>query len=163
LICAGLIYPALAIPERADEQGDEVTLDGAAYLAKSRAADYAAISWLNEYVGDAPVILETPGGGYAYEGRVSAHTGLPTVLGWAGHEHQWRGTYDEQSRRQEDIKTLYSSVNQEEVLTLLDKYDIRYVYIGPLEREQYPVEGLSKFADLMDTVYDSGGVVIYKR
>lgn len=163
LLVAGLLYPVLAIPKRAGEQGDEVTLDGAAYLAGSRTEDYAAISWLNEHVSGAPVILETPGGGYAYEGRVSAHTGLPTVLGWAGHEHQWRGSYDEQSRRQEDIKTLYSSVDKREVLTLLDKYDIRYVYVGPLEREQYPVEGLAKFAGMMGTVYESGGVVIYKR
>ncbi|MBN1814529.1 MAG: hypothetical protein JXA14_22000 [Anaerolineae bacterium] len=164
LICAGLIYPALAIPKRAGEQGDEITLDGAAYLARDRAEDYAAISWLNEHVSsDAPVILETPGGGYVYEGRVSAHTGLPTVLGWVGHEHQWRGSYDELSRRQDDIKTLYSSVNVEEVLTLLDKYDIRYVYVGPLERNQYPVEGLAKFAGMLDTVYESGGVTIYRR
>jgi YYY domain-containing protein len=163
LICAGLIYPTLAIPKRAGEQGDEVTLDGATYLARGRAGDYAAIAWLNEHVSDAPVILEAPGGGYVYEGRVSAHTGLPTVLGWAGHEHQWRGSYDEQSRRQADIETMYSSVDVEEVLTLLDKYDIRYVYVGPLERERYPVEGLAKFAGMMDTVYESGGVVIYKR
>jgi len=163
LICAGLIYPALAIPKRAGEQGDEVTLDGAAYLARDHAADYAAIAWLNEHVDDAPVILETPGGGYVYEGRVSAHTGLPTVLGWVGHEHQWRGSYDEQSRRQGDIETLYAGVDVEEALTLLDKYDIRYVYVGPLEREEYPAEGLAKFAGMMDVVYESGGVVVYKR
>jgi YYY domain-containing protein len=163
LICAGLVYPALAIPKRAGEQGDEITLDGAAYLAQGHAADYAAIVWLNEHVDGAPVILETPGGGYAYEGRVSAHTGLPTVLGWAGHEHQWRGSYDEQSRRQEDIETLYAGVSVDEALTLLDKYDIRYVYVGPLERERYPVEGLAKFAELMDIAYESEGVVIYGR
>jgi YYY domain-containing protein len=163
LICAGLIYLALAIPKRAGEQGDEVTLDGAAYLDRDRAEDFAAISWLNEHVGDAPVILETPGGGYAYEGRVSAHTGLPTVLGWAGHEHQWRGSYDEQSRREEDIEALYSSVNVEETLTLLDKYDIRYVYVGPVERERYSAEGLAKFAGMMSVAYESAGVVIYER
>jgi YYY domain-containing protein len=163
LICAGLIYLPLAIPKRAGEQGDLVTLDGAAYLAQEHAEDYAAISWLNEHVGDAPVILEKPGGGYVYEGRVSAHTGLPTVLGWWGHEHQWRGSYEETARRQEDIETLYTSLNVEETLTLLDKYDIRYVYVGPLEREQYPAEGLAKFAGMMSAVYESGGVVIYKR
>ena len=48
-------------------------------------------------------------------------------------------------------------------LTLLDKYDIRYVYVGPLERERYPSEGLAKFAEMMGTVYESSGVVIYKR
>jgi uncharacterized membrane protein len=163
LILAGLLFPVLAIPKRADEYGGPVTLDGAAYLASGRPADYAAIAWLNEHVEGAPVILETPGGSYDYEGRVSAHTGLPTVLGWAGHEHQWRGTYDEQALRKEDIETLYTSVDEEQVLTLLDKYDISYVYVGPLERDLYPVEGLAKFAGLMEVAYESGGVVIYKR
>ena len=163
LVLAGLLFPVLAIPKRADEYGGPVTLDGAAYLASGRPADYAAITWLNEHVEGAPVILEAPGGSYDYEGRVSAHTGLPTVLGWAGHEHQWRGTYDEQARRKEDIETLYTSVDEEQVLTLLDKYDISYVYVGPLERDLYPVEGLAKFAGLMEVAYESGGVVIYKR
>jgi YYY domain-containing protein len=163
LILAGLVYPALAIPKRAAEYGGPATLDGTAYLAKSRPEDYAAIAWLDENVKGAPVILETPGGSYSYEGRVSALTGLPTVLGWAGHEHQWRGTFDEQASRQEDINTLYTSVDKAEVLTLLDKYDISYVYVGPLERNRYPVEGLAKFAGLMEVVYESGGVAIYKR
>ena len=163
LILAGLLFPVLAIPKRADEYGGPVTLDGAAYLASGRSEDYAAIAWLNEHVKGAPVILETPGGSYDYEGRVSAHTGLPTVLGWAGHEHQWRGTYDEQARRREDIETLYTSVDEEQVLTLLDKYDISYVYVGPLERNIYPIEGLAKFAGFMEIAYESGGVVIYKR
>jgi uncharacterized membrane protein len=163
LILAGLLFPVLAIPKRAGEYGGPVTLDGVEHLARERPADYAAIAWLNEHVKGSPVILETPGGSYGYEARVSAHTGLPTVLGWAGHEHQWRGTYDEQARRKEDIETLYTSVDEEQVLTLLDKYDISYVYVGPLERSRYPVEGLAKFAGLMEVVYESGGIVIYKR
>jgi hypothetical protein len=32
-----------------------------------------------------------------------------------------------------------------------------------LERDLYPVEGLAKFAGMMEVVYDSDGVVIYKR
>jgi YYY domain-containing protein len=163
LVFAGLIYPVFAIPKRAAEQGDLVTLDGAEYLALGHAEDYAAISWLNANIGGAPIILETPGGGYAYEGRVSAHTGLPTVLGWAGHERQWRGTYDEQSRRQKDIETMYASLDTNEVLILLEKYDIKYVYVGPVERNLYPAEGLAKFAMMMETAYDSGDVVIYER
>ncbi|MFQ6101720.1 MAG: DUF2298 domain-containing protein [Anaerolineae bacterium] len=166
LIAAGLVYPALAIPARAREYGGPPTLDGAAYLAETHPDDYAAIAWLNQNVTGAPVILEAPGDhmkAYAYEGRVSAHTGLPTLLGWAGHENQWRGNYDEQARREPDIETLYTSVNPDEVLTLLDKYGISYVYVGPLERARYPASGLEKFAQLMETVYDTSAVTIYRR
>ena len=50
-----------------------------------------------------------------------------------------------------------------EVLTLLDKYDINYIYVGPTERARYPASGLAKFAQLMETVYDTGTVIIYCR
>jgi YYY domain-containing protein len=166
LIAAGLIYPALAIPARAREHGGPPTLDGAAHLAGTHPDDYAAIRWLNANVDGAPVILEAPGDrfrAYVYEGRVAAHTGLPTLLGWAGHEHQWRGSGDEQALREPDIETLYTSVDPDEVLTLLDKYGISYVYVGPLERERYPTAGLAKFAEVMQVVYDTGPVTIYRR
>jgi YYY domain-containing protein len=165
IIVGGLVYPLLAIPARAHEYGGPPTLDGAAYLAQSQPDDYATITWLNEHVGDAPVILEAPGDGYrswVYEGRVSALTGLPTLLGWGGHELQWRGSYEEQGRRESDIEKLYTSLVSSEVLTLLNKYGITYVYVGPLERSRYPADGLAKFSDLMETVYASGGVTIYR-
>ena len=166
LIAAGLIYPVLAIPARAGESGGPLTLDGAANLAETHPDDYAAIAWLNQNVDGAPVILEAPGDrmkSYTYEGRVSAHTGLPTLLGWAGHEHQWRGNYDEPSRREPDIEALYTSVDLNATSVLLDKYNISYVYIGPLERARYPAAGLEKFSDLMNIVYDTGSVTIYHR
>jgi YYY domain-containing protein len=161
MIALGLLYPALAIPARAEEYGGAPTLDGSAYLFEMYPDDFAAIAWLNENVEGASVILEAPGGSYDYEGRVSAHTGLPTLLGWAGHELQWRGDYDEQARREPDIETLYTSVQPDEVLTLLDKYGISYIYVGSLERNRYPAAGLAKFAGLADVVYEAGAVTIY--
>jgi YYY domain-containing protein len=166
LVFGGLIYPLLAIPARYSEYGAAPTLDGAAYLAQTNPDDYAAIAWLNQYVDDAPVILEAPAdqfGAYTYAGRVSAHTGLPALLGWAGHEHQWRGDYAEQARREEDIQTLYSAGSVSEVQFLLDEYDITYVYVGPLERERYPAAGLRKFRGQLRAVYDVGAVTIYQR
>ncbi|MBN1179993.1 MAG: hypothetical protein JXD18_12335 [Anaerolineae bacterium] len=161
LVFGGLVYPALAIPTRAREHGGTPTLDGAAHLYEREAADFAAIDWLNAHVTGAPTILEAPGGGYAYEGRVSAFTGLPTVLGWAGHEHQWRGSYEEPGRREPAIDLIYSTTRRDEALTLIDQYGIRYIYVGPVERNRYPAAGLAKFASFMDVVYDSGEVTIY--
>ncbi len=166
LVVASLIYLALAIPTRAREHSDLPTLDGAAYLAQSHAADMAAISWLNRQIEGTPVVLEAPadhGGGYTYEGRVSAFTGLPTLLGWSGHEQQWRGTYEEQAHREPVIETIYSTNNPAETLTLLREYDVQYVYVGPVEWDRYPAAGLTKFARFMEVVYDADGVVIYRR
>jgi YYY domain-containing protein len=165
LVMAGLVYPALAIPARAREHGGPPTLDGAGYLYEYQAPDLAAIAWLNEHVRGAPVILEAPGDGYrayTYEGRVSAFTGLPTLLGWGGHQHQWRGDYDEPGRREPDIEALYAGVDPVETLMLLDRYDVEYVYVGPLERSRYPAPGLQKFAGLLEVVYDFDGVTVYR-
>ncbi|MGD9404684.1 MAG: DUF2298 domain-containing protein, partial [Anaerolineae bacterium] len=148
LFAMGMVYPVLGNIRRAEDFSSAPQLDGTAYLADSQPDDYAAISWLNENVTGAPVILEAPGAGgssYVYEGRVSALTGLPTLLGWAGHENQWRGSYEIQGAREPDIETIYNSLDPEVALTLMDKYDITYVYVGPVERSEYDPRGLAKF------------------
>ncbi|HFD38713.1 MAG TPA: hypothetical protein ENJ31_02515, partial [Anaerolineae bacterium] len=164
LLAMGMVYPVLGNISRAGNFDHPPNLDGTAYLAESQPDDYAAIAWLNEHVDDAPVILEAPGAGgssYVYEGRVSALTGLPTLLGWAGHEGQWRGSYEVQHAREPDIETIYNTPDPQTALTLMDKYDITYVYVGPLERSKYDPRGLEKFGRFMDVVYQNDGVTIY--
>lgn len=164
LIAAGLLYTVLAVPARAKEQGVPWTLDGAAWLRESYPADAAAIAWLNANVKGAPVIVEAPGDrhrAYVYEGRVSALTGLPTLLGWGGHQLQWRGNYDEPAVREADIERLMTTTDVAKAAEILAAYDVRYVYVGPLERQRYPAEGLAKFEGMLTAVYDREGVTIY--
>ncbi len=164
LIAVGLVYTVLAIPERAKEQGSPGTLDGAAWLQTVHPEDSEAIAWLNANVEGTPVIVEAPADqhrAYAYEGRVSALTGLPTLLGWSGHELQWRGNYDEPAQREVALEQLFSSQDPDEVRSILARYNVSYIYIGPTERQRYPAEGLAKFADMFPAVYDRDGVVIY--
>jgi len=81
LIAAGLAYPLIAFATVGDPALS--TLDGAAWVEQASPDDYAGIQWLNRNVQDAPVILEAPGLSYHSElSRISAFTGLPTVLGW---------------------------------------------------------------------------------
>jgi YYY domain-containing protein len=164
LIAVGLLYTILAVPARAREHSTPWTLDGAAWLAASRPTDYAAIRWLNANVEGAPVIVEAPGDqnrAYVYEGRVAALTGLPTVLGWAGHQRQWRGNYDEPARREAYLEMLFTTLDPTEAQSILALYNVSYIYIGPIERERYPAEGLEKFAAMFPVVYEGGDVVIY--
>jgi len=163
LVLGGLVYPVLATPNKAGDFGSPPTLDGMAWLETAHPDDYAAIRWLQANVTGAPVILEAWGGSYQYAARVSALTGLPTVLGWDFHEYQWRGSYDEPSRRKTDVDILYNTSDLTQTLTLLDKYAITYVYVGPLERERYNPGGLAKFDRLMKVVYRQGAVTIYQR
>jgi uncharacterized membrane protein len=92
--------------------------------------------------------------------HISTYSGLPTVIGWGGHELQWRGTSEGFSQREQDIRRLYETNSWEEAHSILQKYDIRYVYIGTLERRNYRVvEG--KFQQSLQPVFQSGEVVIY--
>ncbi len=165
LVVAGLVYTVLAVPARARQHGVPWTLDGAAWLAEAHSPDYMAVQWLNRNVEGAPVIVEAPGDqhrAYIYEGRVSAFTGLPTVLGWGGHQRQWRGNYDEPARRENDLELLFTTSDEMLVRTILENYQITYVYIGPTEQQRYPIAGLQKFDEMYPAVYDQNGVVIYQ-
>jgi YYY domain-containing protein len=160
---AGLVYPLAAFYSKANGFRGLPTLDGTAHLSRSHPDDYAAIQWLNTHVGGAPAILEANGGSYTYAARISTHTGLPTVLGWGGHELQWRGNYEEPGQREQDIRTLYTTQDVIAASALLDKYNIAYVYTGDLERQAFGSAGLAKFDVLMDPVFEQGGVTIYRR
>lgn len=164
-IALGLVYTALAVPARAREQGVPWTLDGAAWLRAAQPGDAAAIAWLNAHVEGAPVIVETPGDqhkAYVYEGRVSAFTGLPTVLGWGGHQRQWRGNYDEPAARETDLNLLMTTTDEVVTMAILRQYDVVYVYVGPTERQRYPESGLAKFAAMFPAVYEAQDVTIYQ-
>jgi YYY domain-containing protein len=166
LFLMGMVYPVLGNYTRAGNFEQAPRLDGTAYLATSEPEDYAAITWLNRNVEGAPIILEAPGVGgssYVYEGRVSALTGLPTLLGWAGHEGQWRGSYSVQDARAPDIEIIYNSLDPQAALALMDIYGITYVYVGPLESSKYDQRGLAKFQQFMDIVYQQDDVTIYQR
>lgn len=165
LIAVGLIYTVLAVPARAREQDVPWTLDGAAWLVDSQPADSQAIAWLNATVEGAPVIVEAPGDAhraYLYEGRVSALTGLPTLLGWGGHQLQWRGNYDEPSLREADLTLLFTTLDRTVAAEILSRYEVAYIYVGPTERLRYPEDGLEKFREMYPAAYDRDGVVIYR-
>lgn len=162
LIYIVMLYPYQAINSYYEELKTYHGLDGTAYLSKSDLSDYEAIKWLNENVSGQPVILEAQGDSYTDFARVSANTGLPTVLGWTVHEWLWRGTYDIPSPRIADVKTLYETEKIEETKSLIKKYDIEYVFVGKLEYQKYPKLKEEKFQQLGKIVFLKGKTKIYK-
>jgi YYY domain-containing protein len=173
VIAAGMIYPLMAIPTRAGEFSGEPNLDGASGIAQTHPDDWAAIEWLRQNAiegdGSVPVILEAPGRSYDYEGRISAFTGYPAVLGWAIHESQWRGNYDEQGKREPDIVTIYTTNDSQLMLDLLRKWEVDYLILGSSERS-YIQEickscslgtAVRKFDQLLTPVFSLGEITIY--
>ncbi|OQA13786.1 MAG: hypothetical protein BWY63_03363 [Chloroflexi bacterium ADurb.Bin360] len=111
------------------------------------------------------MIVEAPGDryrAYVYEGRVSALTGLPTLLGWGGHQSQWRGNYDEPAAREAALETLFTTTDVTQLHSILTQYNVGYIYIGAEERNRYPQEGLEKFTALFPVVYQNSGVTLYQ-
>ncbi|MBM2827071.1 MAG: hypothetical protein HW403_1135 [Dehalococcoidia bacterium] len=88
--------------------------------------------------------------------------GLPTVLGWYGHEVQWRGSDKDFKDRPKDIDAVYSTPDKGQVVPILAKYQISYIYVGSLERRKYPKEALDSFDRYMDVAFKKDGVTIYK-
>lgn len=134
------------------------TLDDFARLQRENADEAAAIAWLRS----APdgILAEAVGGSYSQYARFSTYTGLPTVLGWPGHESQWRGGYAEQGTRQADIELLYTTPDWQTAYSILQKYNIRYVVVGGLERSTYLLQE-TKFIRYLRPVFQQGGVTIY--
>ncbi|MEZ0395442.1 MAG: DUF2298 domain-containing protein [Anaerolineales bacterium] len=162
LLMVSLTYPLLGLLSRTNNFRPSYgwTLDGAAYLEYGNRGDADAIRWLQTAPFGVVAEAGSPGGSYTYYSRFSTYTGLPTVLGWPGHEGQWRGGYELQGNRQADLQRLYTTLNWPEAQMILERYEIRYVVVGPLERATYPLEE-GKFQQHLILGYQNDEVTIY--
>ncbi len=164
LLAASAYYPIAAAATKGNLFAQDATLNGLSHLARfNRQDEYDAIEFIRRDAGLGEAVLEAFGGDYTPFGRISSSTGAPTVLGWAGHQVQWRGTHTVLGDRQADIAAIYSTEDVEEAKRLLDKYDVSYVYVGDRERSTYGEAGLAKFAEFMDAPFQQGGVIVYRR
>ncbi len=173
LLLAGAIYPIVGSYQRTNGFMQRTnSLDGFTYMKSYYPGDYAAINWLNSHVQGNPVIVEAYGAGggdYSDYARVSSFTGLPTLMGWLGHEYQWRVNWLNNSvyatdfyRRGTDINTIYTSTDPNVVLGLLAHYHVKYLYVGSLEISTYTGSNLNRFRQYLPVVYSAGGVTIYQ-
>jgi uncharacterized membrane protein len=160
VVAMALVYPAFGISRRLEGSDPaQWTLDGADHLARFEPEELDAIQWLQK----APegVVVESVGGSYTGYARVATFSGKPTVLGWPGHEVQWRGGAEEMGSRETDIEQLYRTNRWEVAAGILQRYQIRYVYVGSLERSKYRVNE-TLFERNLARVYQSGQVSIYE-
>ena len=159
-VVSGLVYPFLAVIERINGlTGRDFTLNGNEYLQISNPDEFEAVRYLN--LVPFGVISEAVGGSYSNYGRISKFTGLQTVLGWPGHELQWRGSGKEIGSREYDIKELYSTNKWVTAKNILDKYNLRYIYIGDIERKTYQISE-EKFISNLPVIFNNSSVVIYE-
>lgn len=160
LIVAGMAYPVVMLLNKTSNFSPIVwTLDGNEYISRYNPDDYLAFNWLATQ--DYGIVAEAVGGSYTDYARISTRSGFPTVLGWPGHESQWRGGATEMGSRAADISILYETPSADEALAIIQKYRIQYIYVGNLELIQYKV-AREKFDALFDLIYSNGSVTIYE-
>ena len=194
LVFSAALYPLYAVPPKFEDrmapdtaltrQFLRGTLDGMKYMEFSRytdgltaeslremdlSQDYHAIQWMQANVPGSPVIVEANTPEYRHWGtRYTIYTGLPGVVGWNWHQRQQRVLTPDTWiwGRIEEIDTFYRTTNPAEAAAFLDKYDVKYIILGQLERIWYPGPGLDKFwqldGHLWDKVYENGETFIYE-
>jgi len=162
VLLAGFVYTPLAVWTKTSgfRPFGGATLDASAHLQNESPEDATAIAWIGANITEGP-LAEAVGGQYTNYARVSTATGIPTVLGWPGHEGQWRGGYEEVGSREADIQELYRTTNWDAARTVLVRYGIRYVYYGDLERMTYDTAGLAKFQEHLREIYHSENVSVF--
>ena len=130
-------------------------LDATTFLEEQFPEDAAAVRWLKENIQGSPVVLEAPGDSYSKYERVSAATGLPTVIGWRVHEWLWRSNVSDVDFKAEDVRRIYTSTDPDQVKRLLTNYGVSYIFVGSMEREKYG-------EDLNESLLQSLGTVVYQ-
>ena len=112
-------------------------LNATAFLETDFSEDVGGIKWLKENVKDVEVVLEANGDSYSEYERVSAMTGLPTIMGWYVHEWLWRGDLADINAKIADVENIYTSTDEAHVKSLLEEYDVSYIFVGSCERKKY--------------------------
>ena len=166
LVASTSLYGALALQahftsDSATAQTDDPTLDGLAYLQVKHPDEAEAIHWLDRKEGQ-PHVVTAPGRSvYQWSSPVPSLTGLPAVIGWVYQEGVYRGP-ELAERRAEDVDLIYRGQWSDRA-EMLKKYEVEYIYVGPLEREQYDEQDLdfSQYPGI-EPAFENEGVVIYE-
>ena len=162
-LAAGMVYPLTAIATRLTEQPPGgPSLDGTAFLGGD---DRAAVRWLSDQSSTGGRVVIAEGLGDEYDTAAAAmatYSGAATVLGWAGHELQWRGPLPELGARQTDLALLYRDADVAAIRLILDRYNVRYVVVSDVERRVYGEAATTRFDGTLPVAFRSGPVTIYR-
>ncbi|MFN3974054.1 MAG: DUF2298 domain-containing protein [Dehalococcoidia bacterium] len=159
-----LYYPLGATVSKTNGFRGPPTLDGLAYLDRvGRQGERAAIEWLQQVDRPGDVLVEAVGDDYTDYGFVSAATGIPTLLNWPGHQVQWRRTPKVMDGRAEAVRAIYTTTSEQELRSLLERYRITYVVVGPRERAKYGVMNQAIIEGVLQKAFEANGFAIYER
>src|SRR3989344_4356025 len=148
-------YPVFAISSYYGKLHKTPQLDGSGWVNTLYPEYKEIIEYFNTKVKGQPTILEAQGDSYTTYNIVSSYTGLSTVAGWWVHEWLWRGSSDVVGTRIPDIENIYQSTDEALTLNIIKKYSIKYIIIGPNEREKYKTLNEKKFTRIGKKIFIS--------
>lgn len=138
---AAALWPVNVTVSRLRQRDGPFSLDAHRALERRGKGDAAVIDWLLSKARIGSVVLEASGDPYSEFARISSHTGIPTVLGWANHEGLWRarvGSEDpEVADRLARIKLFYTTPDPRVAWETIQKYGVTHVVVGDMERRTY--------------------------
>jgi YYY domain-containing protein len=177
LILCAFLYPFYAVSGW--YAGGYQTLDGLAYMQNyterfpdtdegvvmhTLEQDYGLVEYIRQSIPGQPVILEAAGDAYTSYARISANTGLPTVMNWYYHQVLWRNSNTAIiDPRKADVHAFYTSTDLDAMREILRRYQVEYVVVGKLERRTYG-EALSEslLLRLGEPVYAQGETLLIR-
>ncbi|HEX9189772.1 MAG TPA: DUF2298 domain-containing protein [Vicinamibacteria bacterium] len=169
LVLASLAYTAAAVRSVTSGSGARgLTLDALDHVRVEAPDEWAVIDWARSHTPSQARVLQAPGSSYeASQCRLSVATGRPTLLGWEGHERQWRGReFDAMAAgRAEALEAVYGAADPDGIRRALLAWRIDYVLVGEAERRRYGIdeEREARMAQAMDVAFTSGAVRLYRR
>jgi len=181
LVFLAALYPLLATRAKMEDRWAPAaphTLDGMAYMAFAQdydqnvsfslKPDYDALRWMQDNIQGTPVVLEAHTTEYLWGNRVTVYTGLPAIVGWNWHQRQQRPDQsDEVFNRVAVVDSIYNTVDENVAMQLMQRYHVRLIMLGDLERAYYNSAGLAKFVSMADEgkltiLYNHENTVIYE-
>ncbi len=141
-----------------DRLAETQHIDGLRFLKNG---DREATLWLEAHrPAPGEAMLEASGDSFTYAARLSAATGIPTVVGWHGHEWLWHDSAEVWDVRAREIEAFYQTMDEAARRDFLSRWHIRYVVIGDFERERYPALDAPALVTLGPVVFQAGGTQI---
>ena len=142
VFAVGLLYPVSALAGKAADASRPPSLNALRDLQRYDPARAAAVDWIRHHTDPEAVIAEAPGISYRPETSwISGLTGRPTLMGWQGHEAQWRGRAftTQAAARVDALEGMYVRRPVDEIVALMRLWGVEFLLLGPIEESRFAV------------------------
>ena len=162
LMLTSVYHPVASAVTKTVNSGLGPTMSSIDFLEGHNRDELQIIREIQKIAEHEDILVEAVGGSYTEFGRISSASGVPTVIGWTFHQTQWHGSNDDFTTREEDVRTIYTSGDQAEVLRLVRKYDVTLAVVGPREKSTYGSRSMRIFDKLGERIIEHGKYTLYR-